>query len=74
MGSWHEASGDVSNDSPWGGLKKYRDWPSPLGCFPCETGMPALHIAKEWSPMGLVMLAAEDVAAPERAVVAQLAL
>jgi hypothetical protein len=36
--------------------------------------MPALHIAKEWSPMGLVMLAAEDVAAPERAVVAQLAL
>ena len=71
-GSWHAAADDLSYVSAWGGLAKYEDWPIPLGCLPCETGMPCMHLARAWNPTGLVMLAAEGVNSPERSVVTQL--
>lgn len=71
-GSWHSGSDALSDVSAWGGLAKYEDWPVPLGCFPCENGMQAVHLAGAWDPVGLLLLASEE--GGEHAVVAQLRL
>ena len=74
-GSWHAGSDALSDCSAWGGLAKYEDWPVPLGCFPCEGGMPAVHLAGAWDPVGLLLLASDGEEGEEglqRAVVAQL--